>query len=70
MHSTWRSLVVPHRSTTQARSSLTSLFEWEAVTLDDVAVHTKKGCLAYMYMPLVERRPPPSTRSRQTRRSM
>ena len=29
--------MVPHRSTTPTRPSLTSLFEWEAVTLDDVA---------------------------------
>ena len=29
--------VVPHRSTTPARSSLTSLFGWEAVSLDDMA---------------------------------
>ena len=31
------SRVVPHRSTTPSRPSLTSLFEWEAVTLGDVA---------------------------------
>jgi hypothetical protein len=29
--------VVPHRSTTWTRPSLTSLFGWEAVTLGDVA---------------------------------
>ena len=31
------SRVVPHRSTTDTRGSLTSLFGWEAVTLPDVA---------------------------------
>ena len=35
--STGPSRVVPHRSTTPARSSLTSLFGWEAVSLDDMA---------------------------------
>ena len=31
------SRVVPHRSTAWTRPSLTSLFRWEAVSLDDVA---------------------------------
>jgi hypothetical protein len=35
--STKPSRVVPHRSTTLARPSLTSLFRWEAVTLGDMA---------------------------------
>ena len=34
------SRVVPHRSTTDTRGSLTSLFGWEAVTLPDVAART------------------------------
>ena len=34
--STRPSLVFPDRGTTRARAGLTSLFEWEAVTLDDV----------------------------------
>ena len=33
--STGPSRVVPHRSTTPARYSLTALFGWEAVSLDD-----------------------------------
>ena len=32
------SRVVPNHGTTRTRPSLTSLFEWEAVTLSDVAV--------------------------------
>ena len=35
--STGPSRVVPHRSTTPARTSLTSLFGWEAVSLVDMA---------------------------------
>ena len=38
--STGPSRVVPHRSTTPARTSLTSLFGWEAVSLVDVAALT------------------------------
>ena len=35
--STGPSRVVPHRSTTPARTSLTSLFGWEAVSQADMA---------------------------------
>ena len=38
--STGPSRVVPHRSTTPARTSLTSLFGWEAVSLVDMAALT------------------------------
>ena len=37
------SRVVPHRSTTDTRGSLTSLFGWEAVTLPDVAARGNHG---------------------------
>ncbi len=37
------SRVVPHRSTTDTRGSLTSLFGWEAVTLPDVAARGNYG---------------------------
>ena len=37
------SRVVPHRSTTDTRGSLTSLFGWEAVTLPDVAARGDLG---------------------------
>ena len=40
MCSTRPSRVVPHHSTTRARSSLTSLFGWEAVSLVDMAALT------------------------------
>ena len=36
------SRVVPHRSTTDTRGSLTSLFGWEAVTLPDVAARAQR----------------------------
>ena len=39
--STGPSRVVPHRSTTPARTSLTSLFGWEAVSLVDMAALTQ-----------------------------
>ena len=39
MRSTEPSHPLPDDSTTSARSSLTALFEWEAVTLDDMAAH-------------------------------
>ena len=39
--STGPSRVVPHRSTTPARTSLTSLFGWEAVSLVDMAALTR-----------------------------
>ena len=41
MCSIWPSQPLPDASTTQTRTSLTSLFEWEAVTLVDVAAHVK-----------------------------
>ena len=40
------SRVVPHRSTTWTRPSLTSLFGWEAVTLGDVAASDNIVALA------------------------
>ena len=40
--STGPSRVVPHRSTTPARTSLTSLFGWEAVSLVDMAALTRR----------------------------
>ena len=39
MYSIGPSLPLPDGSTTPTRPSLTSLFEWEAVTLGDVAAH-------------------------------
>ena len=50
--STGPSRVVPHRSTTPARTSLTSLFGWEAVTLPDVAAHNKMHELL-VFIPLI-----------------
>ena len=41
--STGPSRVVPHRSTTPARTSLTSLFGWEAVSLVDMAALKKQS---------------------------
>ena len=43
--STGPSRVVPHRSTTPARTSLTSLFGWEAVSLVDMAALTTDSLL-------------------------
>ena len=53
MCSTRPSRVVPHRSTTRARSSLTALFGWEAVTLDDMAAHeiSSGGTEEYIIIP-------------------
>ena len=41
--STGPSRVVPHRSTTPARTCLTSLFGWEAVSQADVAALKKQS---------------------------
>ena len=46
--STGPSRVVPHRSTTPARTSLTSLFGWEAVSLVDMAALISEVRLLYM----------------------
>ena len=46
--STGPSRVVPHRSTTPARTSLTSLFGWEAVSLVDMAALVEGVRLLYM----------------------
>ena len=43
------SRVVPHRSTTDTRGSLTSLFGWEAVTLPDVAARKHRGSTVNIY---------------------
>ena len=43
------SRVVPHRSTTDTRGSLTSLFGWEAVTLPDVAARIM-ACKLFVYI--------------------
>ena len=50
--STGPSRVVPHRSTTPARTSLTSLFGWEAVSLVDMAALTgvAQHCNIYTIM--------------------
>ena len=47
--STGPSRVVPHRSTTPARTSLTSLFGWEAVSLVDMAALMEKATSLYLY---------------------
>ena len=52
------SRVVPHRSTTLTRPSLTSLFGWEAVTLGDVAACDSRWFLM-QYVPRAQARPPP-----------
>ena len=46
--STGPSRVVPHRSTTPARTSLTSLFGWEAVSLVDMAALVQGIRLLYL----------------------
>ena len=46
------SRVVPHRSTTDTRGSLTSLFGWEAVTLPDVAARTCRRLISVFKSPL------------------
>ena len=46
------SRVVPHRSTTDTRGSLTSLFGWEAVTLPDVAARAQ-GRIICVYKSLL-----------------
>ena len=46
--STGPSRVVPHRSTTPARTSLTSLFGWEAVSLVDMAALARVSTSLYM----------------------
>ena len=48
--STGPSRVVPHRSTTPARTSLTSLFGWEAVSLVDMAALVKGAVLCNLYL--------------------
>ena len=62
--STQPSLVVPHRTTTWARGSLTALFGWEAVTLPDVAEYESVGGVAYMYFVQNNTFPPPTRLSR------
>ena len=47
--STWPSLVVPHRGTTQARSCLTSEFGWDRVTQDDMAEREDVRCRRIFY---------------------
>ena len=63
--STQPSLVVPHRTTTWARLSLTALFGWEAVTLSDVAEYEEEGGVAYMYVVLNKTFPPPTFTAHQ-----
>ena len=48
--STGPSRVVPHRSTTPARTSLTSLFGWEAVSLVDMAALRERAVLCFIYL--------------------
>ena len=48
--STGPSRVVPHRSTTPARTSLTSLFGWEAVSLVDMAALTAVEHISNIYV--------------------
>ena len=48
--STRPSLVFPDRGTTRARTCLTSLFEWEAVTQVDMAACTHNGAWYNMYI--------------------
>ena len=47
MYSIGPSLPLPDGSTTPTRPSLTSLFEWEAVTLGDVAAHGNRSPKLY-----------------------
>ena len=51
--STGPSRVVPHRSTTPARTSLTSLFGWEAVSLIDVAALNAGHTFFYILVALL-----------------
>ena len=46
--STGPSRVVPHRSTTPARTSFTALFGWEAVSLVDMAALVTQVRLLYL----------------------
>ena len=55
--STGPSRVVPHRSTTPARTCLTSLFGWEAVSQADMAALTSWTELAFMKQPTRPTRP-------------
>ena len=51
--STGPSRVVPHRSTTPARTCLTSLFGWEAVSQADMAAHAEDVDLSEAFIFLV-----------------
>ena len=48
--STGPSRVVPHRSTTPARTSLTSLFGWEAVSLVDLVALVNGAVLCNIHL--------------------